>query len=301
MKRKMIATLLATTLCLGATPAFANGGTIVVQIDGVAQTYDQPPAIVNGSTMVPLRGIFEALGASVQVTGNDIEAVRGETTVRLTIGSDTATVNGQQVKLSQKSVVMNGRTLVPLRFVSEALGASVHFDPATLVVSIATSQTADVVVTIPADLIIPGTGEQIMEESELEIDGDVVQNADGSITFTISGESYAEYMEASKNDLLSYLEELINGGGTESFHTITYDEQFTEFTVHVDPETYENSEDVYATVGLGFAGMYYQLFAGVPADRLSVSISIVDMETGALLDSVLYPDDMWETDETAQE
>lgn len=109
---------------------------ITVKIDGIVQTYDQPPVNNKGSVMVPLRGIFEALGAEIHVDGKNIEAVRGDTVVNLTIGEDVARVNGDTVKLAQKSFVTNGRTLVPVRFVSEALGADVEWISEERIVSI---------------------------------------------------------------------------------------------------------------------------------------------------------------------
>ena len=139
-------------------------GGINVMIDGVVQNYDQPPAIVEGRLLVPLRGIFEALHAAIAFQGDRITAVRGETVVQLTIGSDTALVNGKTVQLSQKSIIINGRTLVPLRFVGEALGATVDFNSATSVVRVTspgeTAAVYDVILKFPADRY-PGTAAHI--------------------------------------------------------------------------------------------------------------------------------------------
>jgi len=63
--------------------------TISVKINGVQQEYDQPPVIISGRTYVPLRGIFEALGASVGWDDKlkTITATRGGVTIRLTVDS----------------------------------------------------------------------------------------------------------------------------------------------------------------------------------------------------------------------
>lgn len=113
---------------------------ITVKINGKEQTFAQPPVIVNGSTLVPLRGIFEALGAEVNwdEKTQTVTAVKGSVTVVLKIGSGVATKNGTMVRLDQPPQLVNGSTMVPIRFVSEALGANVTWDEATKTVNITT-------------------------------------------------------------------------------------------------------------------------------------------------------------------
>ncbi|MFS0726574.1 stalk domain-containing protein [Paenibacillus sp. 1P07SE] len=104
-----------------------------VVIDGSRRSFPQPAIIKDGRTLVPLRGIFEALGASVrwdQAT-QTVSATKENTTVILRIGQSTASVNGQTVTLAGRAEVIGGSTMVPLRFVSEALGANVHWDART--------------------------------------------------------------------------------------------------------------------------------------------------------------------------
>lgn len=103
---------------------------LVVYINGVKQIYDQPPVIENGRTIVPLRGVFENLGASVQWDSKQqlVTANRSGTKIQLKIGSKSPKVNGKVVPIDVPAKVTNGRTLVPLRFVGEALGATVNYD-----------------------------------------------------------------------------------------------------------------------------------------------------------------------------
>lgn len=89
---------------------------------------DEKPQINNGTTFVPLRFVSDKLGGTLDLMGKDITIVKGERTVKLTIGAKTATVNGKIVTLDKASFAKNGRTLVPLRFVSEALGENVKWD-----------------------------------------------------------------------------------------------------------------------------------------------------------------------------
>jgi len=73
-----------------------------------------------------MRAIFEALGAEIEWDGTTqtVTGTKDSSTITLRIGSNTATVNGQQQNLDQPAVVQSSRTLVPLRFVGEALGVS---------------------------------------------------------------------------------------------------------------------------------------------------------------------------------
>ena len=114
--------------------------TPTVYLDGKQISFDVPPKIDNGRVLVPLRGIFEALGAQVQWDGTKtITASKDSTTIKLIIGGQ-AFKNGQPVPLDVPAKVINGRTLVPLRFVSEALGASVNWDSGTQKITITSGQ-----------------------------------------------------------------------------------------------------------------------------------------------------------------
>ena len=119
-------------------PAPPSQRTIRVMLDGRPLTFDVPPQLMNGRTLVPLRAIFEALGATVDWSEatQTVTATKGTTTVVLTIGSTSPTVNGTAVTIDQPGVLVNGRTLVPLRFVGESLGVKVDWDPNTWVVTI---------------------------------------------------------------------------------------------------------------------------------------------------------------------
>ena len=111
---------------------------VSVKINGEIQTYDQPPVILNDRTLVPLRGIFEALGAVVSwdEKNRTVTATKDGNMIKLTIGSKIALKNGLTINLDQPPQLINDRTMVPVRFVSEALGAEVDWDETTRTVSI---------------------------------------------------------------------------------------------------------------------------------------------------------------------
>jgi outer membrane protein TolC len=124
-----------------ASSAVVSQPAVSVTIDGKVQSYDPAPQIINGRTIVPLRGIFEALGATVNwdETTQIVTATKGSTNVQLTIGSYSAEVNGIPSMLDQKPQLLNGRTMIPLRFVSEALGAVVRWHPENNTIAIYTN------------------------------------------------------------------------------------------------------------------------------------------------------------------
>jgi Copper amine oxidase N-terminal domain/Bacterial Ig domain len=97
-----------------------------------------------GRIFVPLRGIFERLGATVVYQTGTINATKGATTVSLHIGSTQATVNGQPQILDVAPFIVGATTYVPLRFVSQSLGASVDWNPQTQVVAINLARMVEV-------------------------------------------------------------------------------------------------------------------------------------------------------------
>lgn len=111
---------------------------IAVLFNGSYMQFDVPPVLINDRTMVPMRAIFEALGCFVSWNDAAQAAIgtRNGTTVILTIGADTAKVDGVQVPLDAPAALINDRTMIPLRFVSEALGAQVDWQEETKTVRI---------------------------------------------------------------------------------------------------------------------------------------------------------------------
>jgi len=128
----------ATTL---SAMSLAQG--INVTIDGRTVNFrDTTPREINGRVFVPLRGVFEDLGAYVKwnTATQTIDATKGDTQVRLQIGNSMASVNGRNVALDVPPSIIGGSTMVPLRFVSEALGADVDWQAVNRTVAITTAE-----------------------------------------------------------------------------------------------------------------------------------------------------------------
>lgn len=133
--KKIIALILA--MCFTLT---AYAGNIKVLLNDTELTFDQPPVIENGRTLVPMRAIFETIGAKVYWDGEKqtITALYGTKLVEMVIDSDTAYIDGTATKLDVPPKIISGRTLVPLRFVAEALNCSVEWEGNTQTVVIST-------------------------------------------------------------------------------------------------------------------------------------------------------------------
>jgi hypothetical protein len=104
---------------------------ITVVLDGDSVRFDIQPFIDSSSrTMVPIRMISQEMGAYVDWNSNTnvVTIKQDKKTILLKIGESKATVDGKTIKLDTKAIAKSGRTFVPLRFVSEALGASVSWD-----------------------------------------------------------------------------------------------------------------------------------------------------------------------------
>lgn len=139
MRKKVISIVLSLVFILSLSNAvFADNG-ITVKLDDKQLTFDVPPQIIDGRTMVPMRKIFEELGASVDWNAETrtITSKKGTTTISLTIGVETIAVNNSVKSLDVAPSIIDGRTLVPVRAISEAFNLDVEWE----------SETATVVIT----------------------------------------------------------------------------------------------------------------------------------------------------------
>ncbi len=115
------------------------GESISLKINGTELECEVPPQIIDGRTMVPVRAIFEAVGAEVNWDSDTktVTGIKGDTTVEMTVDSRTEFINGEAVEMDAAPVVTEGRTLAPARYVAEAFGCSVEWDAENKVVNIA--------------------------------------------------------------------------------------------------------------------------------------------------------------------
>lgn len=138
----IISFLVGLLICIpvyGETSVYVNDSKLV---------FDVAPVVENGRTLVPLRAIFEALGAEVnyEAATKTVIATKGDISIKLVIGGK-AYKNNQEVNLDVPAKNISGRTLVPIRFISEALGSLVSYDANTQTVYIKTESAVELGLT----------------------------------------------------------------------------------------------------------------------------------------------------------
>ncbi|MCD8391010.1 MAG: carbohydrate-binding domain-containing protein [Firmicutes bacterium] len=195
MKNAKIAVVTAATMVmscfLSSGCAYSANDTVTVLIDGETISFDVDAQIIDGSTMVPLRAIFEKLGAVVKWEGDTQTALarKGSKTVSVTVGSDTMEIDKgktdddgntivETVELNTESQNIDGRVLVPIRAVSEAFNYDVEWDGDTKTVTI-TSQAND-------DTWKENTG--TIDLDAMTCDGEGVTIEDNTVTITQGGD-----------------------------------------------------------------------------------------------------------------
>jgi len=173
MKKTILTVLTLAVLLLAATGAAAAAGVSVYVDDRQVAFPDQAPFIdENARTLVPIRFIAEQMGAEVGWDGsiNLVTIVKGTAEIKLTIGEKRAQVNGAWKTFDTNAVLHNNRTMVPLRFISETLGARVEWDNDTRTVYIYTDENT-------APVVEPGyeyeviNGFKVPKETDMIIDG----------------------------------------------------------------------------------------------------------------------------------
>lgn len=124
----LIFCIMTLVLCLSFSASADSD--IKITLNGTpidCASYGQEATIVDGRTLVPLRAIFESLGASVEWDGKTktVTSTLKDTTIRLTIGENKLYKNSTEVELDVPAKILNGRTMVPARAVAESFGVSV--------------------------------------------------------------------------------------------------------------------------------------------------------------------------------
>jgi len=154
--RKVIAVFITASMILGCA-AVANAQQITLSYDGSDHIYTaapvslvvngrlltdlpMPPVVIDNYTLAPVREIFESLGATVDWNPNTQEVYidYGGNDLVMQIDSPVATLNGQYMQMDVPPKIINGKTMIPVRFPSEALGFDVEWDSYDRTVSVST-------------------------------------------------------------------------------------------------------------------------------------------------------------------
>lgn len=111
---------------------------VTVTLNGEKLAFDTNPVIYNSRTLVPLRIIFEALGAEISWDDSikTVTAIKDGKTVKVPVNKNAIYINGEEIELDVAAKIVNSRTLVPVRAVTEAFSCTVSWDDATKTVII---------------------------------------------------------------------------------------------------------------------------------------------------------------------
>ncbi|MBR0470394.1 MAG: haloacid dehalogenase-like hydrolase [Clostridia bacterium] len=140
--KKLLSILAASAIAVSMLPAsFAANDDIKVIVDGtelVISEEDTKPFVEDGRTLVPMRAIFEALGATVEWDDatKTVTGVSDSGSVEMQVGSDTIKINGNDVPVDVPAQIVDGRTVVPVRVISEGLNCDVDWSQETKTVII---------------------------------------------------------------------------------------------------------------------------------------------------------------------
>lgn len=157
--RKVCAFALCLTMMFSLLAITTHASDITVLLNGTPIVFDQPPIMQEGRTLVPMRAIFEAMGAGIEWDGETqtISGTRGDMVVIMQIGDTRMTVAGlggggwdfQTIYLDVPPQIVNDRTLVPVRAVAESFNADVGWDGYTQTVIITTATGITIPYPIP--------------------------------------------------------------------------------------------------------------------------------------------------------
>lgn len=195
-------------------------------------TFDVEPVIENGRTLVPLRAIFEVMGCAVGYSKADgkqmITARRAKDNLMLTIGDDSMYFNGREITLDVPAKIKDGRTLVPLRAISEAFECEVYWHSETKSIDIySPTECFSVNAQKLTETITDQNGNAIIEavayypalKNPMEIPVLDTINED----YKLSAEAFIEEAKAKKEDALILQAEM-----GEDFAPFTYEMTFEQ-------------------------------------------------------------------------
>ena len=144
MKKYILSLIMLLTLL--SANVYAQTKEVTVKVNNFVVESPVPAQIVNDRTMLPMRSIFERIGAKVTWMGTEriIFATKGSSLITMQIDNTVMSVQHIEndelirIELDTPPFIVDGSTMVPVRAVAESLGCSVEWDPQTYTVDIST-------------------------------------------------------------------------------------------------------------------------------------------------------------------
>lgn len=145
MKKSIFNFVIVVTLILTAFIPFTQivkaSELIQIEIDGIIQKFEQQPIIEDGTTLVSLRELSDALEADVIWDNQEysVTVMKTKKKIYFKLGDPSAYIDGKETKLTVPAKLVKNKTFVPVRFITEALGAIVKWDNTNRTVKIMTT------------------------------------------------------------------------------------------------------------------------------------------------------------------
>ncbi|MCM3489978.1 stalk domain-containing protein [Alkalihalophilus marmarensis] len=287
MKRVLMFLLFIVIVFLVHNPTAGAYQPINVMMNDHQLDMNAPVQLQKGTTMVPMRIIFEELGANIkwdQAT-RTVTATREGTEILLTIGSHTALVNGENKTLASAPYVYQQRTYVPLRFVSESLGAMVRWDQETRTVYI---ESNDKLTPSAQEIKLEVGNIQLgdtMDQVESLLGGSLEQLASSySFDWHVYHEGYDHYMQIGidKNEVTALYTNHISMIGSNNEKS-TYTREQVRNLLGTPLQTIKKGEKVYRIDGsnrdtFDHKGAYVTVFYDKQRSDQATAIQIVKKE-----------------------
>ncbi len=285
LTKRLFAFLIVFSMLFSLTTnVFADEKPITVFLDGEQLTFDVDPVLESGRTLVPMRAIFEALGAKVEwddVTWTAI-ATKGDTKIEITIDSNKMLKNGEVVELDVPARLIDSRTLVPVRAVSEGMGANVNWDDVLWQVII-TTNPQDVAADPDTNPETTEPGDTVYNFTELSpADKEKLLSETATLRYYFEQQALpyvflndAEYaaplIKAKNNDLLEITRNLWEELLVSYIVTLqveSEDQYVADNTAELTEEAfYKVYTDIIENAGLSSDGLYDVTYDTTPSDK----------------------------------
>ena len=291
--KKILCGVLSAAMLTAAVQVSATEN-ITVLLNGNVLSFDVSPQIINDRTMVPLRTIFEALGASVDwdEETNIVTAKKDDITIMFTIDSNIMYVNGNAIMLDSPACVVNDRTLVPLRAISVAYEADVDWDEDTKTVLITSNNSSDSTAVSYSDIsaninqinefISNGMYIEAMQECENTKNNYNLSNEDINIIdnlYNTAQSKYNEYLQYERQNKLSNVVQSAVAAYVSNLKVPSSAQIYSIYAGYYERSTY--NEDVSGSaIGIVIDGSGQNSFGGTTRSETTI---IVDEASGNMI------------------
>lgn len=278
--KKLLAGLLAISMIGTAGSALAaDTDKITVTVNGEEVKTDVAPIMENDRILLPMRAIFETLGCNVSYRENDgkqfVTAFRGDRQVILEIGKNEITIDGEAKKLDVAAKIENDRTLVPVRAVSEALGADVKWNGEINTAEVTTKQGDYKISSVTDEKTIKDDDGTVL--MYINYVYPVIENKDNNKFIGKTNNEYKEYVDSfikGAEERINDAKELLGEIGKDAFRPF-------EFNLSYDVHTNKNG-----ILSITYYG-YYDLGGAHPSTtRQSRTFDMANEKELALSDVV---------------